>query len=166
MTWEEENKEFLKKYPDCPKAEDIEVLDIIMTKKNALEILKGEKTVDFRLYSQTYCNRLYDKKVMDFLDKHDDDEEVQKALEKGFIDPLRIVNTIHFHNHTNSWYMDVECKANEIAALIPRDIEFLQENYNCHELDEMLARAEEKKEQDRPCFFWFALGKVLGTNLE
>lgn len=166
MTWEEENKEFLKKYQDCPKAEDLEVLDLIMTKKNALEILEGKKTVDLRGHTKHYCDQLYDKKVLDFLDKHKDDEEVQKALEQGFIEPLRIVRKIHFHNYFNSWYMDVECTANEVAALIPRDIEFLQETYNCHELDDMLAEAEKKKALERYAFFWFALGEVLGTDLD
>lgn len=62
--------------------------------------------------------------MIGFLDKHKDDEEVQQALEKGFIEPLRIVRAIHFHNYANDWYMDIECTANEIMALIPRDIEF------------------------------------------
>lgn len=166
MTWEEEKMKFLERYPDCPTAEDIEVLDLVMCKKYALEILEGKKTVEFRQCAHTFSSRLYDKKVLDFLDKHNDDEEVQQALEKGFIEPLRIVRAIHFHNYANKWYMDVECTANEIMALIPRDIEFLQETYNCHEWDEALAEKEAKNEKERPCWFWFALGEVLDTNLK
>lgn len=166
MTWDEEKMKFLERYPDCPTAEDIEVLDLVMCKKYALEILEGKKTVDFRFCNRVYYERLYDKKVLDFLDKHKDDEEVQLALEKGFVEPLRIVRTIHFHNYANDWYMDIECTANEIMALIPRDIEFLQETYNCHEWDELLAKAEAENKRERTCSFWFALGKVLGTNLE
>lgn len=37
---------FLERYPDCPTAEDIEVLDLVMCKKYALEILEGKKKVD------------------------------------------------------------------------------------------------------------------------
>lgn len=166
MTWDEEKMKFLERYPDCPTAEDIEVLDLVMVKKYALEILDGKKTVDFRACSQHYTSRLYDKKVLDFLDKHKDDKEVQQALVKGFVEPLRIVKAIHFHNYANDWYMDIECTANEIMALIPRDIEFLQATYNCHEWDEALAEKEAKNEKERPCWFWFALGEVLGTNLK
>lgn len=66
MSWEEEKEEFLKKYPLCPTAEDIEVLDLVMVKKYALEILEGKKTVDFRQCSRHFNSRLYDKKVLDF----------------------------------------------------------------------------------------------------
>ena len=40
MSWEEEKEEFLKKYPLCPMAEDIEVLDLVMVKKYALVMIK------------------------------------------------------------------------------------------------------------------------------
>lgn len=166
MSWEEEKEEFLKKYPLCPTAEDIEVFNLLLLRKNAEEILKGDKSVEFRVYSPMHCERLYDKNVLNFLKRHENNKEVQQALEKGFIEPLRMVNSIHFHNYTNSWYLDVECKANDTMALIPRDVKFIQDNFNCHELDEALADLETRKEKKRPCYFWFALGDVLGTNLE
>lgn len=166
MTWDEEKREFLNKYPLCPTAEEIEVLNLLMLRKNANEILKGYKPVEFRVYSQMHCERLYDKNVLSFLKRHDGNEEVQQALGKGFIEPLRMVNTIHFHNYTNTWYLDVECKANDIIALVPRDVKFIQDNFNSHELDEALADLEARKEKKRFCYFWFALGDVIDTNLK
>ena len=72
MTWDEEKMKFLERYPDCPTAEDIEVLDLVMCKKYALEILEGKKTVEFRMCAHQFSSRLYDKKVLDFLDKYED----------------------------------------------------------------------------------------------
>lgn len=164
--WEKEKREFLEKYPLCPTAEDIEVLNLLMLRKNANEILKGNKPVEFRCYSAAYENRLYDKNVLNFIKRHEDNEEVHQALEKGFIEPLRMVNKIRFHNYTNSWYLDVECKANDTIALIPNDVKFLQDSFNCHELDKALADLEARKERNRPVYFWFALGDVIDTDLK
>lgn len=164
--WEKEKREFLDKYPLCPVAEDIEVLNLLMLRKHANEILKGNKQVEFRCCDETRLNSLLDKNVLNFIKRHKDNEEVHQAVEKGFIESLRMVNKIHFHNYSNSWYLDVECKANDTMTLIPSDVKFLQDNFNCHELDAILADLEARREKERPVYFWFALGDVIDTNLK
>ena len=164
--WDKDKREFLKRYPLCPDAEDIEVLNLLMLRKNANEILKGNKSVELRIYSELHCNRLYDKNVLNFLNRHEGNKEVQQALEQGFIEPLRMVNKIHFHNYTNSWFLDVECKANDTMALIPSDVKFLQDSFGFHELDKPLRDMEARKEKKRPVYFWFALGDVIDTSLK
>ena len=45
---------FKEKYPDFKPAKPIEVLNLIMTRKNAKEILEGKKKVEYRAYTDHY----------------------------------------------------------------------------------------------------------------
>lgn len=168
--------EFLAKYPDAPVSEDIECLNLIMRKEFAMQILRGEKKVEIRAYSQFYYNRLFDKTVMEWGDKKA--EEMQKnGVDEGivnafvadcvdFLSPLRRVKKIHFHNYDNTWYLDVECVDNYQLAVVREQVEELQELYDCHEFDEMLEDLEKKKDKERPLYFYFVVGKVIDTNLK
>ena len=49
---------FKEKYPDFKPAKAIEVLNLIMTRKNAKEILEGKKKVEYRAYTDHYIGRL------------------------------------------------------------------------------------------------------------
>ena len=41
-------EEFYSSHPDCPRPKEIEVLNLIMRREHAEEIIKGEKPVEFR----------------------------------------------------------------------------------------------------------------------
>ena len=56
---------FKEKYPDFKPAKPIEVLNLIMTRKNAKEILEGKKKVEYRAYTDHYIGRLFDKDVLE-----------------------------------------------------------------------------------------------------
>ena len=167
---------FFEKYPDAPVSEDIECLNLIMRKEFAMQILRGEKTVEIRAYSKFYYDRLFDKRVMSWADAKALELESSGADKKtvdAFIDdcldylmPLRPVRKIHFHNYDNTWFMDVECTDNYQVAVVREQVEPLQQLYNCHEFDEMLEELEKKKAKDRPLYFYFAIGKILDTNLK
>lgn len=162
---------FKAKYPDFTEAKDIDVLNLVMTKKNAKEILSGEKKVEYRAMSEHYISRLYDKNVTQFLAKHQNEdgtypEEIQKAADDGIVDALRQVKTIHFHNYANSWFLDVEVEVNETCALIPEDMKFLHEAYDSHDLDGAFNTLEAQDADERPIFFFFAIKNVIKTNLK
>ena len=167
--------EFLAAYPDAPVSEDIECLNLIMRKEFAMQILSGEKKVEVRAYSQFYYNRLFDKNVMAWGDakaeemtKEGVDEGIVNAFVTDCVDylnPLRQVKKIHFHNYDNTWYLDVECTANYQLAVVRDQVEQLQMLYDCHEFDEMLVDLEKQKAKDRPLYFYFVVGEILGTNL-
>ena len=55
--WNAAFDEFTKKY-QAPQPEPIKVLDLIMRKENARDILTGIKKVEIREWSEHYQNRL------------------------------------------------------------------------------------------------------------
>lgn len=158
-TKEEFNKakaEYMAKNPAFKEAKPIECLNLLLRKEFAKQILSGEKTVEFRAFSEHYSDRLLDKDAGNWIQAHIDDEE---AL--FFANHVRKVNKIHFHNYNNTWTLDVECAANDYVAVIDKDVKFLQDNFDCHELDEQLADFNKRKENNRPIYFFFALGEVI-----
>lgn len=141
-------------------AETVEVLNLVMRKVFAQEILNGRKKVEFRAYSQHYLNRLYDKKVLDYMHLHRGEQDIIDEC-----DPLRPVKKLHFHNYENTWFLDVECTLNDIIAVTDEDVKYLQEEYGCHELDEQLTQLNATKAENRPMYFYFVIGDVIDTNL-
>ena len=147
------------KYPDFCQAREVECLNLIMRREFAEKILSGEKKVEIRTVSPHYINRLVDNKVVEFKGKHEDDEEVQELC-----DPIRVVKKIHFHNYNNSWYLDVAVDMNDYVVADEEGVKFLHERYDCDELDDV-CNSFDNAGQNVPCFFYFAIGEILGTNL-
>lgn len=154
--FEKAKAEYMAKNPALHEAKPVECLNLLLRKEFALQILNGEKIVEFRAFSEHYCDRLIDKDVDNWMQEHIDDEEAM-----FFANHVRPVKKIHFHNYNNSWTLDVECERNDFVAVTNKDVEFLNKAYDCHELDDMLDNFNKKKEKNRPFFFFFALGKVL-----
>ena len=154
------NEEYLKM--GCPELKPIECLNLIMRREFAEQILKGEKSAELRAVSEHYFSRLTDAEVNDWASEHAD--EVSKG--KTYLETVRPVKKIHFHNYANSWHLDVECKMNTMLFVTKDQIQWLNEDYNCHELDKMCETLDKKGEQNRPAFYIFVLGEILDTNLK
>ena len=162
--FEEARKKFFEEHPDVPRPKPVECLNLIMRREFAEEILKGTKTVEVRAYSNHYCDRLYDKDVLAYEDKHWDDELMRMQM-IDFNDSVRAVKKIHFHNYNNSWFLDVECIDNNTVLLIDPQVKYLQDAFNFHEFDEELAMLNKRRTDKRPVYFYFAIGRILDTNL-
>ena len=157
-------KAFFQAHPECPRPKPIERLDLVMKKEYAKEILSGTKKVEIRAFSEFYSSRLYDKKVLAFEDEHWDDEPLRTMM-LDFNDSVRAVKTIHFHDYGKTWFLDVECPENNTVVLVDDQVKYLQEQYGFHEFDEQLADLDAAEAPERPIFFYFAIGKILGTDL-
>ena len=143
-----------EKYPNYRDADDIECLNLIMKREFAEAIIRGEKKVEFRAMSDSYMNRLYDDRVLQFMELHEDDPLVQECAE-----PLKLVKTIHFHNYNNSWTLDVECELNDVVLVNDEQVKYMQEEYGCHELDAQLKAT--KRSHLKPMYFYFVIGKII-----
>lgn len=158
----QEKKTFFEKYPEVKRSENIKSLDLLLKKEFAEAIIKGEKKVEFRDYSKHYQDRLYDKVLLDYGNKNISEKDMDDFVD--FARPLRKVESIHFHNFNNSWSLDVEVIDNWTVAVTKEEVENLQMDYDCHELDGVLEELEKQKAKDRPLFFYFALGKILAIS--
>ena len=150
---------------DPPTCEPVETMDMVIRKENALAIINGKKKVVFHLCDDDYFNLLHDEEVYKWMMDQRMDKEMDIQALYEFVCSTRPVQTIHFHDDDNSWFLNVECAKNDLAILFRQDVEFLQEKFGCHELDGILEDYEKKDSQMRPAFFYFALGKILDTNI-
>lgn len=162
--YEEELEAFHTKYPDCPRTEHIECLNLVMKKEYAEQIARGEKTVEYRAYSPHYRSRMYDKAVGKYMEAHADDEQfIEQVLD--FEPVLRQVKKIHFHNYNNTWHLDVECVANDVCVATREDGEYIRDEYGNSELLEEALELEKNNVKDLPIFFFYVLGKILDNGL-
>lgn len=163
--FEKARKEFFEAHPEVPRPKPVECLNLIMRREFAEEILAGTKKVEIRAYSPHYCDRLYDKDVLAFEERHWGDDLLRMQM-IDFNDSVRAVKKIHFHNYNNSWYLDVECIDNNTVLMVDEQVKYLQDEYGCHEFDEELEKLNKRNEPNRPIYFYFAVGQILGTNLK
>lgn len=127
-----------------------EFFDCLMTKKNALAIVRGEKKLEIRDVSDFYMRR--------FLDKSKPANQVPEFLP---------IFKFHFHNYTNTWFLDVEIIEMGWAYVNKQANKIFNERFNFHDLDEQAEEFDAIPEDDpqKPMVFWFELGKILDTNL-
>ena len=94
-------------------AEPIKVLNLIMKKEFAKQILEGTKEIEWRVFSPFYESRLIDDKVLEFKSLHLDNDDITYC-----VSDIRHPKVIHFHNYNNSWMLDVECIKFRRASLL------------------------------------------------
>ena len=143
----------------------METIDLVLRQRKALTIIKGDKKVELRQINDDNFNMLHDEETYSWMMDHRKDENMDLEAMYEFLCSIKPVMKIHFHDEKNSWFLDVECTKNGLTSVFPKEVEYLQKHFGCHELDSILEDCEKRNDPMRPAFFYFALGKVLDTNL-
>lgn len=138
-------------------AEPIKVLNLIMKKEFAKQILEGTKEIEWRVFSPFYESRLIDDKVLEFKSLHLDNDDITYC-----VSDIRHPKVIHFHNYNNSWMLDVECRFVELIVANENSAQYFKDEYGDTTLEEVVKR--NKNKDMYPLFFAIYLGKVLCSN--
>ena len=170
VDYEEEYEDWKRKFDEIAKIhrtlkepQEIEVLDLILTKQNAEDIINGSKKVEYRDFTDFYIKRVMDEEIVNALNCYKDNEQVKAICApdevKDVLDPVRIVNTIHFHNYNNTWSLDVECINNDLVFVDEEIADWICEEFGDLEC---LRLIEKEGEDFKPFYvFYFAIGKII-----
>lgn len=134
-----------------------EAYALIMRKENALEILHGNKTVEIRSANSKYEKMFTDQKQM----KRNRQAEAEGRDEWQV--PVRSdIAFVHFYNYAGSWSLDCEIDEIGTASLTKEDVEFLNQEFGCHDLDNEWQQFEGKPEEEIPFFFYLHIKEIVG----
>lgn len=151
-------EEFLQGNPNYPIPHDIECLDLIIRKKWAEEILKGERNYDLRPFSFLLHDRICDQGTEKFKEDHKNDEEIYR-----WCNPVRTVLKIHYHDYASTWSLDVICMENGYTAPFDGDVEQLHQICNCHDLDDICRELNAENVEFRPIYYYFIIGDIISN---
>lgn len=132
-----------------------EAFNLLMAKKNAYDILKGIKKLEFRDF---FSDRLVQVFFKETKDKKSPDYFVP-----------RDIGCIHFHDYGNTFFLDVSIEAVDIIAVHPDNRDYFHK-YGYHALDGEMDDLEAKKTDPKdPSVRWFVVMPITGiinTNLD
>lgn len=140
------------------KGQEIEAHALIMTKENALDILNGKKTVEFRRFSPKY-----DKMFTDFKQIKLNNELIEQGREDECKPPFRTdIGAIHFYNYNNTWHLDVLIDEIGAVDISQEGAQFLAEEFGCHELDTQWQQFTNLPKDQRPFVYYLHIEEIVG----
>ena len=161
----EYEEDFYARYPDCPRPKHLYRLDWVISKLRAQAIVNGRRENLAEPYLPELEAKLIDPDTERFRDwaVENKDEEAVNAYKLVYDEDIR-VETIHFHDEANTWYLDVECDGNGTIHATSEDVED-SEISDLYGIVRILDKAHVSFE-NRPRFFYFVLGDIISTNLK
>ena len=140
------------------KGQEIDAHALVMTKENALEILKGKKNVEFRRFSPKY-----DKMFTDFKQIELNNMLKEQGREEECKPPFRTdIGAVHFYNYNNTWHLDVLIDEIGIVEISQEGAQFLADEYGCHELDDQWQQFTHLPAEQRPFMFYLHIEEIVG----
>lgn len=135
---------------------EVEAYALIMKKENALEILRGAKTIEIRS-----ANTKYEKMFTDQEQLAKNREAAKEGRDDWQVPIRNDIGFVHFYNYANTWALD--CEIDEIGTVSPvkEDAEFLAQEFGCHEFDGAWQEYEGKPEEEIPFYFYLHITSVV-----
>ena len=161
----EYEEDFYSRYPDCPRPKHLYRLDWVISKQRAQAIVNGRRENLAEPYLPELEAKLIDPDAERFRDwaVENKDEEAVNAYKLVYDEDIR-VETIHFHDEANTWYLDVECDGNGTILATGEEVED-SEISDLYGIVRILDKARVSFE-NRPTFFYFEVGDIISTNLK
>lgn len=179
----------LARYSDFPEAGVLPVLDYVVDTDVAKDLAEGKIPVwwDYDKDDKLY-KAVKNKDTERYINEHDEDKDYGFnewiGLGNGFFPRSRMVQTVHFHDKENTWFVDVECLHNQLTVVSfgdwdnTDDVEAYQRKYGTDYLkkakkefldamDRYLAdESDDAVVPELPYMYFLVLGKVVGTNVK
>ena len=130
------------KVKDPETGKEYEAVSLVLCKQYAQEIMKGEKTVEFRAVES-------DRNFSLFAETNEDGKWNFKR-----------VRAIHFYVYNKSFELDVIIDANGVVSPCKKGVELMHQ-FGCNELDEEADKYEGVPLNKIPMYFWFHIAKIV-----
>lgn len=140
------------------KGQEAEAYALIMKKENALEILRGKKTVEFRNFAPKY-----EKMFTDFEQIAKNQELVAAGRENECLPPFKTdIEAVHFYPYNNSWHLDVLIDEIGIVDITEEGAKFLADTFGCHEMDDQWQQFAHLPKDKIPFMFYLHIDEIVG----
>ena len=155
---------------------EYEAYNLIMQRENALEIIRGQKKLESRNFSDFYIKMFLNvdefNKIIGYVNADKPIPDPETVDLRIFKHPFRPEYpeekrmAIHFTNRQHSWYLDVLLKEQMVESLTPKTIRTLGEEFGFHDFDYLIPELENQTDDDdAEPYFFFAIDRVLQTDL-
>lgn len=156
--------EFIARY-NAPQPEPVEKLELYASREEADEILRGDRKVIIRPFTDSYWEYMTDHVVDEWMTAHRDSFGMDMEAFKEFMCATRPVEKIHLHDEQETWFIDTICIENGLIPVNSERIKDLNNRFDCKDLNRLLLKVENRKDvySEPPHYYYFVIGDVIGT---
>lgn len=134
--------------------EMVEAYDLVISKKTAEQIIRGEKTCDIRDFTKFYQDKFGDpEKVKQNI------QAEKEGRDDDFVAPFKDVDFVHFRDY-GTFTLDVRIDFISFNVMTKEDIEYLNEEIDFHDFDNEWQQYA-KNPDKAPAFFILHIDEVI-----
>ena len=159
--------EFIARY-NAPQPEPVKKLELYASREEADEILRGDRKVIIRPFTDSYWEYMTDHVVDEWMTAHRDSFGMDMEAFNEFMCATRPVEKIHLHDEQDTWFIDTTCIENGLIPVNSERIKDLNDRFDCKDLNRLLMKVENRKDvySEPPLYYYFVIGDVIGTEKE